>query len=194
MYSFLFIRHPRALLGTSSPEKGVWNKTTQSEIVDKNSLNDFSKNLLEKFLNTKNKIEATEYLKQAKKDLWNLSPKILEEYSKKIAVLEQWLVNNRWIFDEKWVKKTIWKDTIKQITESLWLKDNIIPVVNSTEKQKEVDEFLKEYDNDILKFKRTVYIQCVEHPFITNTWIFLNDYKNAFFLWEKVFLLNIQLL
>lgn len=163
MYGFFFIKHPRVLLEPSSPEQGRWNKTSQPEIVDKNSLNDFSKNLLEKFLIAKNNIEATEYLKQAKKDIWNLSPKTQEEYSKKIATLEQWLVINRWVFNEKWVRNNLWKDTLKQVAESLWLKDFVIPVISPSEKQKEVDEFKR--NNPIQEYSKIQLGKCLEHPF-----------------------------
>ena len=79
------------------------------------------------------------------------------------------------IFDNKWNYRSDAKEWISKLKIAIWIDwKNTIEEVN--EISSKTQEFIKKYP--LSDFKNLIFKQCIEHPFISNTWVFFNEYKD----------------
>jgi hypothetical protein len=147
---------PRSVV-IEKPKNPEQNK--QIEQSNKVELENLSKKALGWLLLSQNKWEALVLLRESKKDIQKIDSKLQKDYTKLLAIIEQWIVWKSLFTDNGEPKKI--DDTIKkQIASSLGI--DYTANIEVQEKVRVADAFRKK--NPIEKYKNELVDFCINHP------------------------------
>lgn len=120
-----------------------------------------------------NQLKTKELLETKKQELKNAKVDISTNPYK--IILDEIVMFQKGIFDNKWNYRSDAKEWISKLKIAIWIDwKNTIEEVN--EISSKTQEFIKKYP--LSDFKNLIFKQCIEHPFISNTWVFFNEYKD----------------